>query len=156
MPDVVQPEGWAFPKGYANGMVAIAGRIVAIAGQMGVDRDGQLVSKDFLKQFEQALDNVVTVVRVAGGSAEDIISMTVYVLDRLQYLASTQELGVAWRLRAGHHFPAMTLVEVRGLVDAQALVEIQALAVLPTAVPATTAPAPASPSRTVTPAPVSR
>jgi enamine deaminase RidA (YjgF/YER057c/UK114 family) len=140
MPDVVQPEGWTHPRGYANGMVAAAGKIVAIAGQTGVDRDGQLVSKDFLKQFEQALDNVVTVVRAAGGGAEDIISMTVYLIDRLQYLASTQELGVAWRLRAGHQFPAMTLVEVKGFVDAQALVEIQALAVLPPAA-ATTAPA---------------
>jgi enamine deaminase RidA (YjgF/YER057c/UK114 family) len=111
-------------------MAVAPGRIVAIAGQIGADREGKLVSRDFLKQFEQALDNVVAVVRAAGGKAEDILSMTVYVIDRLQYLASMQELGVSWRLRVGHHFPAMTLVEVKGFVDADALVEIQALAVI--------------------------
>jgi enamine deaminase RidA (YjgF/YER057c/UK114 family) len=111
-------------------MVA-SGRLLAVGGQIATDHHGHLVSKDFLKQFEQAMDNVIEVVRTAGGSAADIISMTVYVLDRLQYLASTQELGVAWRLRAGRHFPAMTLVEVKGMIDAGALVEIQALAVLP-------------------------
>jgi enamine deaminase RidA (YjgF/YER057c/UK114 family) len=142
MPDVVQPDGWAFPRGYAYGMSSPPGKIVAIAGQIGVDREGHLVSRDFLKQFEQALDNVVTIIRTAGGRAEDIISMTVYVLDRLQYLASTQELGVAWRLRAGHHFPAMTLVEVKGFLEPHALVEIQALAVV------------TGPTRTVTPAPL--
>lgn len=156
MPDVVQPEGWALPRGYANGMAASPGRIVAVAGQIGVDREGNLVSRDFLKQFEQALDNVVTVVRTAGGTADHIISMTVYVLDRLQYLASTQELGVSWRLRAGHHFPAMTLVEVKGFVESHALVEIQALAVVPPRDPSEKTPPPRTPTgplRTLTPPP---
>jgi enamine deaminase RidA (YjgF/YER057c/UK114 family) len=129
MAEVIQPEGWPTPRGFANGMVA-SGRVLAVAGQLGVGRDGRLVSGDFVRQFEQALSNVVEVVATAGGTVEDIVSLTVYVVDRLQYLGSLQELGLSWRLRAGHHFPAMTLVEVKGLVEGEALVEIQALAVL--------------------------
>jgi enamine deaminase RidA (YjgF/YER057c/UK114 family) len=129
MAEVIQPEGWPSPRGFANGMAA-SGRVLAVAGQLGVARDGRLVSNDFVRQFDQALSNVVEVVAAAGGTVRDLISLTVYVVDRLQYLGSLHELGLSWRLRAGHHFPAMTLVEVKGLVDGNALVEIQALAVL--------------------------
>ena len=111
-------------------MVA-SGRVLAVAGQLGVDRAGRLVGSDFSSQFEAALDNVLAVVQAAGGLSRDIISMTVFVVDRAQYQAHLAELGQGWRLRLGQHYPAMTVVEVRALLQDGALLEIAALAVLP-------------------------
>ena len=111
-------------------MVA-SGRLLAVAGQLGVDRAGGLVGADFPRQFEAALDNVLTVVQAAGGGPRDIISMTVFVVDRSRYQGHLAELGQAWRARLGRHYPAMTLVEVRALAQDGALLEIAALAVLP-------------------------
>jgi enamine deaminase RidA (YjgF/YER057c/UK114 family) len=111
-------------------MVA-SGRVLAVAGQLGVDRVGRLVGADFPGQFEAALDNVVAVVQAADGDPRDIISMTLFVVDRAQYQAHRAELGQGWRLRLGQHYPAMTVVEVRGLLQDGALLEIAALAILP-------------------------
>lgn len=129
MPDVIQPAGWPPPSGYSHGMAA-RGRLLAIAGQIGCDVGGRLVGGEFADQFAAALDNVIRVVHTAGGSAQDIIAMTVFVRDRHQYRGARAALAVFWRQHMGAHYPAMTLVEVAALLDDQALVEIQALAVL--------------------------
>jgi enamine deaminase RidA (YjgF/YER057c/UK114 family) len=126
----VLPAGWPAPTGYAHGVVA-AGKLLAISGQVGASADGQLVSKDFVRQYEQALANVFAVVEAAGGDPGHVVSMTVYVDDKLKFLGSTQEVALAWQTRANAPPPAMSLVEVKSLVTPGALVEIQALAVLP-------------------------
>lgn len=129
MPRTIQPVGWAKPRGYANGMAA-SGELLAVAGQIGWDEHCTIVSDDFVAQFKMALENVLTVVRTAGGTPTDIISLTVYVTDRNRYLGASGALGQLWRELLGHHYPAMALVEVSALVEARAQVEIQALAVL--------------------------
>lgn len=111
--------------------MAASGRLLAVAGQIGTGADGRSVAREFPDQFAAALDNVVRVVRTAGGSATDIIAMTVFVVDRRLYQDARPALASLWRERLGAHYPAMTLVEVKGLLDDDALVEIQALAVLP-------------------------
>lgn len=126
----VQPEGWLPPKGYVNGIVA-AGRTLYVAGQVGWNAQCQFDSDELVDQFAQALDNVVAVVRAAGGSAQNIAKMTVYCTDLAAYRRSLRALGKAWRSRIGKHFPAMALVGVAGLVEPRALVEIEAVAVLP-------------------------
>ena len=129
MPEVINPEGWARPAGFSHGMVA-AGRVLAVAGQIGAGPDGRLEA-GLVAQFDRALANVAEVVSAAGGRIEDVVSMTIYVIDRAAYEAARPALGEVWRRRAGRHYPAMALVEVRGLVTEGALVEVQALAVLP-------------------------
>jgi enamine deaminase RidA (YjgF/YER057c/UK114 family) len=111
-------------------MVA-AGRVLAVAGQIGAGPDGRLVAGDLVGQLDRALANVAEVVGAAGGRIDDVVSMTVYVTDLAAYLAARPALGEVWRQRAGRHYPAMALVEVRRLVTEGALVEVQALAVLP-------------------------
>jgi enamine deaminase RidA (YjgF/YER057c/UK114 family) len=151
MPEAVQPAGWPVPTGYTHGVLA-TGRLLAISGQVGAGMDGHMVSKDFVRQYERALQNVFAVVEAAGGSAADVVSMTVYVEDKLQFLGSTQEVAQAWQQRAGGTPPAMSLVEVKGLITPGAVVEIQALAVLPPAPPAPGIVA-AEPTAAPTPAP---
>ncbi len=126
----VQPAGWLAPRGYSNGMRA-RGELLAVAGQVGWNARGQLVEGGFAAQFEQALRNVVEVVRAAGGGAEHLISLTLYVTDRTEYLGALDEIGQGYRRVMGRHYPAMALVEVAGLVEPGAVVEIQGLAVLP-------------------------
>lgn len=126
----IQPEGWAKPKGYANGVVT-RGRTLHIAGQVGWNANCQFDHKDFVGQFGQALDNVLAVVSAAGGAASDVVSMTVFVTDLAAYKAAGKQLGAAWRDRFGRHYPAMALVGVAGLVEDGALLEIQAIAALP-------------------------
>jgi enamine deaminase RidA (YjgF/YER057c/UK114 family) len=108
-----------------------SGRVLAVAGQVGAAPDGALVAGGLVAQFDRALQNVTEVVGAAGGRIEDVVSMTVYVVDGAAYQGARAALGEVWRRRAGHHYPAMTLVEVRGLATEGALVELQALAVLP-------------------------
>jgi len=127
--EVVQPSGWPRPRGYANGMIA-TGRLLAIGGQVGAPPGGPL-PRGFVAQFAQAVDNVLAVVAAAGGAPGDVVSLTLFVLDQRPYAAATQEIGEAWRQRFGHHYPAMALVEVKGLIEPEALVEIQGLAVIP-------------------------
>ena len=126
----VQPDGWLKPRGYSNGMRA-RGEIVAVGGQIGWNARGELVGEGFVEQFEQALANVVAVVVAAGGAVADLVSLTIYVTDRREYLQALGELGDAYRRIMGKHFPAMALVMVAGLVEPRARVEIQGLAVLP-------------------------
>ncbi|WP_197041577.1 RidA family protein [Chondromyces apiculatus] len=125
----VQPEGWARPKGYANGVVT-RGRTLHVSGQVGWNAEGVFAARDMAGQFAQALDNVLAVVRAAGGKPEDVARMTVYVTDLDAYRGSLREVGAAWKSRFGKHFPAMALVGVAGLVEREAVVEIEAVAAL--------------------------
>jgi enamine deaminase RidA (YjgF/YER057c/UK114 family) len=127
---LVQPPHFSRPRGYANGVLA-AGRTLYIAGQVGCTPDFTFQSDALAAQFAQALDNVLDVVRAAGGQPEDLVRMTVYVTDLDAYRGAVAEIGVAWRARLGKHFPAMALVGVAGLVEPRAKVEIEATAVLP-------------------------
>jgi enamine deaminase RidA (YjgF/YER057c/UK114 family) len=127
----IEPEGWPRAKGYADGMLASAGsRILFVAGQIGWDGERKLASGDFAAQFAQALKNVVAVVRAAGGKPADIGRVTLYVTDKRQYVLSREAIGVAWREIVGRHFPAMAMVEVSGLLEPGALVEIEATAAI--------------------------
>lgn len=127
------PDGWAPPKGYNNGvLVEGAGRLLFVAGQIAWDADARIVGEgDFPAQFRQALANVVAVVEAAGGRAEHVVRLTVYVTDKRGYLDAQRELGAGYREVMGRHFPAMALVQVAGLVEEGALVEIEATAALP-------------------------
>jgi enamine deaminase RidA (YjgF/YER057c/UK114 family) len=127
----LQPDGWTPPRGYANG-VAAEGRMVFVAGQVGWNRRGEFDSDDFVAQVEQALANVVAVLRAGGGGPEHLVRLTWYVTDKTAYLARRRDIGEAYRRVIGRHFPAMTLVVVAGLLEDRALVEIEATAVLPT------------------------
>lgn len=127
----INPASLGAPRGYSNGMLAPAGgRLLTIAGQIGWDQDQQLVSDDFHRQFAQALSNVVEVVRTAGGLAEDIAQLTLYVTDREEYLADLSGLGETYRMIMGNHYPTMALVEISALLEKGAKIEIQGLAVL--------------------------
>lgn len=123
----IRVPGWPAPRGYANGRTG-RGRAVHVAGQIGWDEHGALVSPELAPQFIRAIDNVVAVVRAAGGVPADIASLTIFVTDIAAYRAAVKELGAAWRGRMGRHFPAITLVAVSALVEPDALVEIQAVA----------------------------
>jgi enamine deaminase RidA (YjgF/YER057c/UK114 family) len=126
----VEPEGWPRPKGYANGMIG-RGRTLFVAGQIGWKPDGTFASDDLVEQFGQALENVLAVVRQAGGDAAHIARMTVYVTDLPAYRECGARLAPVWREHMGRHFPAMALVGVAGLVELRAKVEIEATALLP-------------------------
>jgi enamine deaminase RidA (YjgF/YER057c/UK114 family) len=128
--NILQPPGWAQPKGYANG-VAARGTVVFIAGQIGWNAAQRFDSDDFVAQAAQALRNVVAVLAEAGGRPEHIARMTWYVLDRREYLARLRELGAVYRQVIGRHYPAMTAVEVGALMEDRARVEIEATAVIP-------------------------
>jgi enamine deaminase RidA (YjgF/YER057c/UK114 family) len=130
MHEVIHPEGWAPAKGYANGMKAPDGQLF-VGGQIGWTADKVFETRDFVGQTEQALRNVVAVVEAAGGGPEHIVRLTWYVTDKRAYLARQREVGEAYRRVMGRHFPAMTMVVVAGLVEDEALVEIEATAVLP-------------------------
>lgn len=124
-PEVAVP-GWPVPRGYANGRTG-EGRAVHVAGQIGWDETGAFAD-GLVAQLARALDNVIAVVRAAGGTGEDIATMTVFVTDIAAYRAAQKELGAVWRPRLGKHFPAMALVAVTALVEPRAVVEIQATA----------------------------
>ncbi len=125
----INPESLAKPRGFSHGMKG-EGQILFVAGQVGWNRDGRIVSADFVDQFAQALDNVLDVVWAAGGKPESLARLTVYVTDKAEYLRRLRDLGVAWRKRLGRHYPAMALVEVKALLEDGALVEIEATALL--------------------------
>lgn len=127
---VVHPEGWPRPRGYQNGIIA-TGRTLYVAGQIGWELDGNFASDDLADQFGRALDHVLAVVAAAGGVAEHIVRMTVYVTDLAAYRQSLARVGAVWRERLGRHYPVMALVGVAGLVEPRAKVEIEATAVLP-------------------------
>jgi enamine deaminase RidA (YjgF/YER057c/UK114 family) len=127
----LQPAGWPRPKGYANGLRVPAGcDLVFVAGQIGWDAREQLVAAEFAPQFEQALRNCVAVVAAAGGGPADIVRLTVYCVDVEEYRAALEAVGQAWRAVMGRHFPCMALVQVAGLLEPGARVEIEATAAL--------------------------
>ena len=128
MIETIQPEGWVKPKGYANGML-VGGRLY-IGGQIGWTAEQVFVAKDFIGQMEQALENIVAIVRAAGGEAHHITRLTWYVTDKKAYLAAQREVGEAYRRVMGRHFPVMTMVVVAGLIEDEALIEIEANAEL--------------------------
>ena len=127
--ELVQPEGWGPPRGYSNGIIA-TGRTLYVAGQVGWNTKEQFESADFGEQFAKALDNVLAVVKAAGGQPTDVVRLTMYVTDLNAYRASLKAIGRAWKERFGKHFPVMALVGVAGLVEVGALVEIEATACL--------------------------
>ena len=127
---VLLPEGWAAPRGYANGIEA-QGRLVFIAGQVGWDAQQRFASKELAPQFAQALDNVLAVLAQAGGAPAHICRMTAYCIDKPAYLAARAELAGIWRKRMGRHFPAMSMIFVADLLDRPAVIELEATAVLP-------------------------
>ncbi len=127
---IVSVEGWPRPKGYSNGVIS-TGPALYIAGQIGWNAQGEFPEGGFLPQFDQALANVVAVVTAAGGSAADIVKMTVYVTDLDAYRNGGSAIGEIWRKRMGKVFPAMALLGIAGLVEKQAMVEIEAIAELP-------------------------
>ena len=127
---VLLPEGWPRPKGYANG-VAATGRQVFIAGMIGWDAQGVFHSDDFAAQTRQALQNIVCVLREAGGRPEHIVRLTWYVTDKREYLAAGREVGAAFREIIGSYNAAMTAVQVSALIEDRAKVEIEATAVIP-------------------------
>lgn len=127
--DVVHPAGFPPARGYSNGITA-HGRTLFVAGQVGWEPDGTFASDELIPQFSRALDNVLAVVRAAGGEPGHIAQMTIYVTDMAAYRAAAGPLGAVWRERMGRHYPAMALVAVSELVDPRARVEIQAIAVL--------------------------
>lgn len=124
------PPGWPRPKGYSNGISA-TGRTIFTAGVIGWDEREMIVSHQIELQFGQALRNIVAILAEDGAGPEHIVRMTCYITDRAQYLARRDELAPIWKGIMGSHFPAMTLVEVSGLVESAALVEIEVTAVVP-------------------------
>jgi enamine deaminase RidA (YjgF/YER057c/UK114 family) len=125
----LHPPGWPEPKGYANGMLA-EGRLIFVGGQIGWDSAGAF-APDLAGQVRQALLNIVAVLAEADARPEHIARLTWYVTDRDDYLAHQREIGEAYRDVLGRHFPAMAVVQVVALIEAEALVEIEATAVLP-------------------------
>ena len=127
---IINPEALGQPRGYSNGMLFEGGSLLFIAGQVGWDRDSRIVSDDFAEQFAQALENVLAVVRQAGGGPENIGRLLIFVTDKDEYASRLRDIGSAYRQLMGKHFPAMTLVEVSSLLEHLAKVEIEALAVI--------------------------
>jgi enamine deaminase RidA (YjgF/YER057c/UK114 family) len=129
---MVNPESLGAPKGYSNGVLAAPnGRLLFVAGQVAWDADQRVVSEDFAEQFARALENVVTVVTAAGGKAEDLVRFTIFVTDKREYVAGLRRIGEHYRRVMGRHYPAMALIEVKGLLEEGAKVEIEGTAVLP-------------------------
>ncbi len=131
MQQVLLPEGWSPPIGYANGIAVQAGRIVFVAGQVGWNAAQRFESEDVAPQFDQALRNVLAVLAEAGGLPEHIARMTAYCCDKPAYLAARRELGAIWRRHMGGHYPAMSMIFVSDLLDSPGKIELEATAVLP-------------------------
>ena len=127
---IINPPELPAPRGYNNGVVA-QGRVLFVAGQIGWTQAGQIVPGGFVEQFARALENVLTVVRAGGGSPDTIARLTIFVVDKSAYVAAQREIGERYRALMGRHFPAMALVEVKGLLEDGAKVEIEATAVIP-------------------------
>jgi enamine deaminase RidA (YjgF/YER057c/UK114 family) len=130
MMEILQPPGWARPRGYSNG-VAASGRMVCVSGMIGWDGDGVFHTDDFAGQVRQALLNIVAVLAEAKAGPEHMVRMTWYVVDKDEYVAAYKDIGVAYREIIGAHYPAMTAVQVAALVEDRARVEIEVTAVVP-------------------------
>jgi enamine deaminase RidA (YjgF/YER057c/UK114 family) len=128
---LINPETLGAPSGYSHGVLADAGgKLLFIAGQIAWDQNQNIVSDDFVEQFDRALANVMTVLKAAGGESSNIVRIVIYVTNKLEYRAQIRAVGERYRKHMGKHFPAMVLVEVAGLLDDAAKVEIEAMAVL--------------------------
>ena len=130
MMKLLQPPGWKAPRGYANGVIA-RGALIFVGGQIGWNAQQQFESDDFIAQTRQALLNIRAVLEAGGAGPQHMARMTWYVVDRLEYISRLQELGVVYREVMGKNFPAMTCVQVAGLVEDRARIEIEVTAVLP-------------------------
>ena len=128
--ETLQPAEWVRPKGYANGM-AVRGRMIFISGQVGWDAQGRFTSDTLAEQAKQALRNIVRVLKEGRAEPRHLVRLTWYVLSREAYLREMREIGAGYREVLGKHFPTMSVVEVRGLVEQRALIEIEATAVVP-------------------------
>lgn len=128
---IVNPPSIAPPSGYSHGILAPPGTPLYLAGQVAWDERERVVSEDFAEQFTRVLENLLAVVREAGGEPQHVVKLTAFVTDRDEYLASREALGRAWRRLFGRHYPAMSLVQVAGLVEPGAKVEIEGIAMLP-------------------------
>jgi len=127
----INPETLGPPRGYSNGVLADAGgRVLFVAGQVAWNKTQTIVSENFVKQFDRALENVIAVVTEAGGSPNQIARLVIYVTDKKEYKLSLKEIGETYRARMGKHYPAMVLVEVQDLLEDKAKVEIEAVAIL--------------------------
>jgi len=128
---LINPEGLGAPSGFSHGVLADpGGKLLFIAGQIAWDQDRNIVSDDFVEQFDKALANVITVLQAAGGESGNIARLVIYVTNKLEYLARTKAVGERYQKHMGKHFPAMVLVQVAALLDDAAKVEIEAMAVL--------------------------
>ena len=127
---ILQPPGWARAKGFSNG-IAASGRLVFIAGQIGWTPECKWEARDFAGQFRQALKNILEVLKEANGRPEHVVRLTWYVLDKREYLDSLKNVGEAYRELMGKHYPTMAVVQVSGLVEGEARLEIEATAVVP-------------------------
>lgn len=127
---ILQPAGWPRPSGYANG-ISTRGRMIFTAGIIGSDEQGNILSHHFEHQFGQALRNILTILAEDGAGPEHIVRLTIYVTDRFQYISRRDDITPVWKVLMGSHYPAIALVEVKGLVNSAALVEIEATAVVP-------------------------
>ena len=129
---LINPESLGAPSGYSNGLLADAsGKFLFIAGQIAWNEDQRIASSDFVEQFDRALENVMAVVSAAGAKPEHIVRLVIYVTDKREYRDRTREVGERYRKHMGKHFPAMVLVEVKGLLDDAAKVEIEGMALIP-------------------------
>lgn len=128
---IINPASLGAPRGYSNGLlIETAGRLLFVSGQIGWDDQQRLTSNDFVEQFDLALGNLLTVVAEAGGAPNDVVRLIIYVTDLNEYRKRTTEVGERYRARMGKHFPAMVLVEVKGLLETAAQVEIEGTALL--------------------------
>ena len=130
MHTILQPEGWAKPIGYANG-VSASGRQIFVGGQIGWNAQCQFETDDFVGQVKQTLENIVAVLAAGGARPEHITTMTWYFTDKAEYLANLKGIGQAYREVIGKHFPAMAAMQVVALIEDRAKIEIQATAVVP-------------------------
>jgi enamine deaminase RidA (YjgF/YER057c/UK114 family) len=126
----INPASLGAPSGFSHGVVVDSAKLLFVAGQIATNEQQKIVSADFVDQFDRALANVISVVEAAGGSAQQIARLIIYVTDKQEYRRRTREVGERYRARMGKHFPAMVLVEIKGLLDDAALVEIEGVAAL--------------------------
>jgi enamine deaminase RidA (YjgF/YER057c/UK114 family) len=129
---LINPEALGAPSGYANGLLVDGGgKLLFIAGQIAWDQNQKIVSDDFVEQFDKALSNVIAVLRAADGEPNNIVRLVIYVTNKIEYRERSREVGERYRKHLGKHFPAMVLVQVAGLLDDRAKVEIEGMAVIP-------------------------
>lgn len=129
---MINPKSLGAPRGYSNGVLTDAsGKLLFMGGQVAWDENQEIVSDDFVEQFDRALANMIAVLNTAGGEPVNIARLIIYVTNKIEYLERTKEIGERYRKHMGKHFPAMVLVQVVGLLDDAAKVEIEGIAVLP-------------------------